>query len=612
MINRKESLRSVKQLQDESFTVQKYQRGYKWSITQVRQLLEDIEEYYEQASAAGFYCLQPIVLTPVKQKKEIQEVIDGQQRLTTIFIILKCLGIKPFNLDYETRERSRDFLNNIENIIDEYDVINLDDDTKCEKELQKQWQLFALENPDYNNIDNFHFYKAFLYAKSWLNNEETDIGLFKSTFLNETKVIWHQIKDDILTPEEIFINFNKGRIPLDQADLIKAEFILRIKQEYPKKEIQKLKSQKFASEWNKIEGQLQDDKFWYFVSNTNAKIKSYNRIDFLFDITQEKPSSNREPMFSYLKLKFNDSGFDDAEWQRIRNLFAILTEWYDNRTTYHLIGFILASQITALSELLGVYNSSVDKISFYNSLKILIVDRYEVDEFGDFLENITYRQSEVFELLLLFNISLEEKNDSYFKFPFHNLKKQEWNIEHIHAQNPKEFKTIKEVGNWLGDMEELFLHFQSESTNSNTDLLQFDFPNDKLVELRNKLGEENRKINSEEKRLIEDINTQFKDFFQSDHLSNLCLLDASTNKGIGNNPFNKKRLEVLTIVKNGCNQYGDPIFMPLGTQQVFSKFYRMDESTLKMSFWGGIDRSKYISAITHSINSFLKPNINGN
>ena len=86
---------------------------------------------------------------------------------------------------------------------------------------------------------------------------------------------------------------------------------------------------------------MQDDKFWYFKSNTNAKLKSYNRIDFLFDITQHKSSSNQGPMFSYLKLKYDDGDFDDAEWQKIRNLFSVLVEWYDNRTTYHLIGFIL-------------------------------------------------------------------------------------------------------------------------------------------------------------------------------------------------------------------------------------------------------------------------------
>ena len=74
--------------------------------------------------------------------------------------------------------------------------------------------------------------------------------------------------------------------------------------------------------------------------------------------------------------------------------------------------------------MLSIYEKSVDKVAFYNSLKKLIKDRYEVDEIGDFLENVTYGQPEVFQLLLLFNISIEEKNDSYFKFPFHNMKKQ--------------------------------------------------------------------------------------------------------------------------------------------------------------------------------------------
>ena len=166
--------------------------------------------------------------------------------------------------------------------------------------------------------------------------------------------------------------------------------------------------------------------------------------------------------------------------------------------------------------------------------------------------------------------------------------------------------------NWLEDMEQLSQKFKLEKSNKKEKENQFDFPNDKLNQLRKLVIGETRKLTSEEKRLVEDVNVKFKDFFKTDEISNLCLLDSATNKGIGNNPFNKKRLEVLTIAKNGCNKYGDSVFMPLGTQRVFSKFYRMDENTLYMTFWGGVDRSDYLAAMSSSINSFLKPETNGN
>ena len=43
-------------------------------------------------------------------------IIDGQQRLTSLFILLKYLGVKPSKLyciSYESREKSKDFLENI-------------------------------------------------------------------------------------------------------------------------------------------------------------------------------------------------------------------------------------------------------------------------------------------------------------------------------------------------------------------------------------------------------------------------------------------------------------------------------------------------------------------
>jgi uncharacterized protein with ParB-like and HNH nuclease domain len=65
-----------------------YQRGYKWSTTEVTQLLNDIHEF----EGNGFYCLQPVV---VKRKMDGKiELIDGQQRITTIYIILSCLNEK--------------------------------------------------------------------------------------------------------------------------------------------------------------------------------------------------------------------------------------------------------------------------------------------------------------------------------------------------------------------------------------------------------------------------------------------------------------------------------------------------------------------------------------
>ena len=90
-------LRSVHELQGLQFFIPSYQRGYRWSKTQIEDLLSDIWEYYQQVTqtstdvAGKFYCLQPLVVRH-RSENDVWEVIDGQQRLTTIYLIMKCLS----------------------------------------------------------------------------------------------------------------------------------------------------------------------------------------------------------------------------------------------------------------------------------------------------------------------------------------------------------------------------------------------------------------------------------------------------------------------------------------------------------------------------------------
>ena len=93
-------LKAIAKLDGRNFFVDSYQRGYKWKPQQVEALLNDIDEF-EPKDVNEFYCLQPVVI----KRKPIQhegketvfwELIDGQQRMTTIFIILSHLLNKPY------------------------------------------------------------------------------------------------------------------------------------------------------------------------------------------------------------------------------------------------------------------------------------------------------------------------------------------------------------------------------------------------------------------------------------------------------------------------------------------------------------------------------------
>lgn len=87
------------------FFIPDYQRGYRWTGDQVRDLLNDVWDYTKQpGNKERFYCLQPVVVRPRvwkdgEQERQGWEVIDGQQRLTTIHIVLSYLGDELFGGD---------------------------------------------------------------------------------------------------------------------------------------------------------------------------------------------------------------------------------------------------------------------------------------------------------------------------------------------------------------------------------------------------------------------------------------------------------------------------------------------------------------------------------
>ena len=137
MAENKIELKSVNELLGMKFFIPSYQRGYRWTEQQVKDLLNDVNEFIQNKNS-DFYSLQPLVvkkrwpekaLEEIKGKTSIEEienyinkceweVIDGQQRLTTIYIILKYLGFeKSYGIDYQTRGKFGSFLDTIKDKI---------------------------------------------------------------------------------------------------------------------------------------------------------------------------------------------------------------------------------------------------------------------------------------------------------------------------------------------------------------------------------------------------------------------------------------------------------------------------------------------------------------
>lgn len=99
------------------YNIPEYQRGYKWSEEDVNALLNDINNFQvDEKDKSKFYCLQNITIKK-QEKDDIYDVIDGQQRLTTLSILLSYLdetnllkqNNNKYRIKYSIREKKSEF-----------------------------------------------------------------------------------------------------------------------------------------------------------------------------------------------------------------------------------------------------------------------------------------------------------------------------------------------------------------------------------------------------------------------------------------------------------------------------------------------------------------------
>src|SRR5664279_3246319 len=183
------------------FFVPAYQRGYRWGSHEVGKLLDDIWEHVDAP-----YYLQPVV---VKQRDDEWELVDGQQRLTTLFLILQFMEKEnlqsagaSYDIRYETRENSASYLR------------SLDPERREE------------------NIDFYHLFAAQQKITEWFQahgaRRQHVANKIYGALFDQVRVIWYQA-DDSVDATTLFQRLNVGRIPLTDAELIKAQLLTRSK-----------------------------------------------------------------------------------------------------------------------------------------------------------------------------------------------------------------------------------------------------------------------------------------------------------------------------------------------------------------------------------------------
>jgi len=568
----------------EHYSIPSYQRGYRWTELHVKALLEDIDKFLQSQNQPGAinesYCLQPIVVVAQTDENGFRqwELVDGQQRLTTLYLILKRLNRPHFEITFDKRPASNSFLSSLTEGITNHDT------------------------PD------FHFMsEAYRCINNWFTQKENeDIGYpddFANKLLNRVQVIWYEValkskeaKEQETEKIDIFNRLNIGKIPLEDAELVRALLMSRIEGNTKREKL--MRQSEFSNEWYEIEQWLRNPEVWDFLTDKPMA----NHIQLIFELQAHNKNSENYNTYKWFEQEIrncaNPTERSTELWKEAKEFFGRFRYWFKERTLYHYVGFLLSAGKVSLAELLQL--SETDKESFKHELFLKIKTYLE----GTDIQKLSYdgNLEELKRVLLLFNVlSVEQmKSDSQLRFPFNLYNKirtsTKWSLEHIHAQQSQDpMLNEKAIREWIKDTLSSIEHIDTIDKGIDEDGNPIiSNISDYKSELRTILASE--KI---DKETFNSIRVRIVEAFDSagtkHAMENMALLSCPDNSRLNNAIFPVKRDRIIQMEREGS-------FIPPCTRNVFLKLYSKADN--QPYFWSTRDKADYISEIENVFNNF--------
>ena len=590
-------LKAISELRGYEFVIPYQQRGYKWTPDNVRILLQDIKDFIDEGDRKPLYCLQPIAVVPVPvpdcSEKMKYKVIDGQQRLTTLYLLWKYLFEgEIYNFDYDRDENDE------------------------RPEFLKAIQEIESENDE--NIDFFFISRAYLTIREWFHDKEDYTLLdyedrcalkdneninnvreqFKKLLLSKkdeksVQVLWYIVEGD---EHEAFRNLNSGKIELSNSDLIKALLLDKTNNLDNRQQI--------AAQFELMERQLKEDRFWYMFQQKDVEPeKGQSRMDFLFNMiagvsNDEYQIDSRKSFFKFSNYKKED--LSDI-WKKVRQKYQRLRDLFENPYTFHYIGFLNYCD-KKKDSILEDYEFQ-KKMDYVDGLKaqikgVLIHDSLDDYSFEDDKKHLRrlFVLHNIETLLQRYNELKDKKNlrFTYENFPFELLYKQKWNIEHIDSQTENDLSNENDRKEWICSIKD-------------------DFPeisNDKeIIDLEKECGDftNAEKFNELYENVVKKINIE--PIENKDGIGNLVLLDEHTNKSFHNALFPRKRRIVIMASglknDNDIEENVESVYVPICTQQVYTKSYTKKRG-IKLTWWEKDDYDAYVTDMHEKLDYYFK------
>jgi hypothetical protein len=566
-----------------TFIIPYLQRAYKWKEKQAKQMLEDFSEFLKQEKT--YYCMQPLAVVKTEDNK--YELLDGQQRLTTLLILWRILfednkenTFHPYIFEYERDSSESNTLLNRYSFITESDEI---------------------KKGEHRNIDEYYMSKVYGAIKQYfIDNSDNQKEDFKKLLKGEGKHIlflWYEVNEE--EKHTTFAHLNSGKIELTCSELIKAILLSDDNKEssdnngLPDKSL-------VAAQYAEMEEAFNDDRLWYMLQ-TDEPLYNGSRMDLLFNMVLNisRKTYEADPKAAFYEV-YTEKRVDLSKfWKDCRTCFVRIMDLYKNPYSYHYMGYLTYTEgNNKIDDWVKAYKESGLK-GCIEQLKSKV--RESISGLGDF-EKITYSDTSkatLRKIFILHNIqtilihyeAIKKANlglrFSYEQFPFELLYSQRWDIEHIASQTENPLTKQKDFEDWIAsvkaDYPEIFA--QRPELNNEIDLFEKDYKIEKFKQIYNEI------VGSAEKNSPQN----------KDGLGNLVLLDSHTNRSYHNSLYKRKRKIILAAsnIDNQNNEY-QVTYIPRCTLNVFLKTYNtgMDVNLVE---WTQDDYNKYLGDIKEKL-----------
>ena len=583
------------------FNIPEYQRGYKWTVDNIVQLLEDLKGF-KQNSSDEFYCLQNITITKTNiNGHSCFNVIDGQQRLTTLFILIsyiqrnmsnKVLSAESNILRYSIREETDKFLR--ESILtgDYWNDVEYKPATK----------------------DQYYIAEVAKAVAEWFNIN----NLEERTILDHLKLIVNKVESG--EEETVFASLNGGKVDLDGADLVRAILITRAaKQKYPSLISEKTLHQianddinlninikvsslgkinefrvKLGIELDMMNNWWSDRKvrsyFEQLLPNRISQNKSFKYseypIDLLyyafFEAYKDKLATHGN---TDLDLRIFENGIDkDGEggndhlefYKEVKEFHLTLVDWYNDDEIYNLLGYLMYNYKSASVSFAMLWNEwklTESKSDFKSKLKRIIREQLALAFAG------SDDSTDIADKLILLRKSITNIAENWY------VKDKDFIIRFLPLLDLIPEK--KTVGN---SVRTIFKRLNPDYFKCNQE------DKEHVRSQTRQIAEEN--MTEEDRLALEEENRQ-----GINSIGNIVLLKASINRSYGN-------VELVTKMDRIAREHimNDTYIRPHTLNVFLSKLQTLKDNGISEDsvFWSEEDIVKTVKAIDSSLTDYLE------